>query len=195
MFIYFDNGSRVDRLDSVHKSPAVYGGLVSVDGQSGKEPETPEAQAAEQAYHQAEDPSPRGEPAVQASRIMTAPVVTLPEDALLEQAWDLIIKRRFRHVPVVSEEGRVKGIISDRDLLAVRSRGADATPRAVRDVMKTKVNTATPDTEIREIARVLFEERIGAMPVVDAGDNLLGIITRSDILRALIRRAPKELWI
>ena len=57
------------------------------------------------------------------------------------------------------------------------------------------VITATPDTRIREIARLLIERRIGAMPIMDKYDNLVGIITRSDVLRAVVNHAPLELWV
>jgi acetoin utilization protein AcuB len=57
------------------------------------------------------------------------------------------------------------------------------------------VLTAHPDTSIRDIARVFFEERIGAVPIVDRGETLVGIVTRSDILRTILNSAPLELWV
>ena len=50
-----------------------------------------------------------------------------------------------------------------------------------------------PETEIRLIADVLIKERIGAMPIVDEKEKLVGIVTRSDILRTVVK-APLELW-
>jgi len=58
-----------------------------------------------------------------------------------------------------------------------------------------KVLTATPETQIREIARVLIEQRKGVMPIVDANAHMVGIITRSDILRTIVNQAPLELWV
>jgi len=58
--------------------------------------------------------------------------------------------------------------------------------KAVMDICKTQVLTATPDAEMREIAKVLIEKHIGSMPVIDEEGFLLGIITRSDILRTII---------
>lgn len=142
--------------------------------------------------------------AIYASQIMTASVVSLTPETSLSDAWRLICNRRFRHIPILSHEKRLIGIISDRDLLRVAIGFYNITPHStdavqgqmtIQSLIKRKVLTASPDTEIREIARVMFEERIGSMPIVDGQGILAGIITRSDILRTLINHAPLELWL
>ena len=70
----------------------------------------------------------------------------------------------------------------------------DESQSTVASIMKTNVLTARPATEIRSVANVMFKQRIGAMPIVDEGGKLVGILTRSDILKAVINRAPLELW-
>lgn len=67
--------------------------------------------------------------------------------------------------------------------------------RRVADFMTKRILVGTPSTEIRLIARAMFEERIGSMPIIDEKNKLVGIITRSDILRTLVSHAPMELWI
>ncbi len=153
-----------------------------------------DAQAADRAKKNADHPAELP-PALLANQIMTSPVVTLSPEASLYEAWTLISERRFRHVPVVSQENKLIGIISDRDLLlrvaGIASSDAAARTRpgtTLRDIMQTRVLTASPNTKIRQIAQVLFENRIGAMPVVDENKTLVGMITRSDILRALIHQ-------
>ncbi len=143
-------------------------------------------------------------PAIFASQIMASPVVTLPPEATMAEAWELIRTQGFRHVPVVSRNKELVGIISDRDLLreagticsAVSSQdNADQEQMTIQGLIRRRVLTASPDTGIREIARILFEERIGSMPIVDDKGILVGIITRSDILRTIINNAPLDLWI
>ncbi len=110
----------------------------------------------------------------------------------------MVRERRFRHIPVVASGGGICGIVSDRDLFALAimdDAEEKLEPSVVADIMTQKVLTATPDTNIREIARVLIEERIGCMPIVDEDKQVIGMITRSDILRALIKHAPLDLWI
>jgi len=143
-------------------------------------------------------------PAILASQIMVSPVVTLPPEATIAEAWELIRTKRFRHIPVVSRNKELVGIISDRDLLlesgnicsTVSQQGETGQEQmTIQGMIKRKVLTASPDTGIREIARILFEERIGSMPIVDDNGFLVGMITRSDILRTLVNNAPLDLWI
>ncbi len=60
--------------------------------------------------------------------------------------------------------------------------------------MTTKVVTATPTTEITEIARVLLVEHVSSLPIIDGANRPIGILTVSDILRAIMRHASLELW-
>jgi len=142
--------------------------------------------------------------ALHAHQIMTSPVVTLNLDTSITQAWSLFRERRFRHVPVVMENRKIYGIVSDRDLLRYAAVSGKIPPfsdnsieakTSIESLIKTRVITSAVDTEIREIARMLFEQRIGAMPVVTETGLLEGIITRSDILRTLVNHAPLELWV
>lgn len=134
------------------------------------------------------------EAALLARQIMSRPLISLEESALFGTAWDLILERRFRHLPIRTEAGRITGILSDRDMLRW-SAGSNDPAIPVREIMATPVLIAHPDTEIRDVARVLFEEHIGAIPIVDSESKPVGILTRSDILRAVIQRAPLHLWI
>ena len=142
--------------------------------------------------------------ALHAHQIMTAPVVTLLPNTSIANAWTLFRERRFRHVPVVTEQGKIFGVISDRDLLRYAATTGKVPPysefapeasTSIEALTKTRVITSSQETEIRQIARMLFEQRIGAMPVVSDKGIIEGIITRSDILRTLVNHAPLELWV
>jgi len=126
--------------------------------------------------------------------IMTAPVVTLLASTSIREARDVMTRRRYRHIPIVSDAHALVGILSDRDVLRWLAGGGAEQDSSVSALMKSEVLVATPDTEIRELARVMFFERVGCLPITDEGGQLVGIITRSDILRALLGRAPLELW-
>lgn len=155
-------------------------------------------------YEHVERGLPERHRVLRAEEVMSAPVVTVAPDTSSDDARALICKYRFRHVPVCSEAGDLVGMISDRDLLREAARVLQAAPGgedealgsvAVRDFMQTDVLSASPDRGIREIAHALYEERTGAIPIVDADGALVGIVTRSDILRAVVKHAPLELWI
>ncbi len=142
-------------------------------------------------------PPRQRERATRASMIMTAPVFSLTADTPISLAARSMEEHRIHHVPVLSASaevgGKLVGIVSDRDLL--RSTGLFPLTAPVARVMTREVLTAAPETSIRDVARVLFEEGISAMPIVETGGELVGILTRSDILRAVIAQAPLHLWI
>jgi acetoin utilization protein AcuB len=124
---------------------------------------------------------------------MTRGVVTIHSDALVSGAVELMRSRRLRHLPVVDREGRLVGIVTDRNLRqvvfdpAVQARLADATDAlrglTVREVMTWGALTVTPETSIRDAARLMHERRVGALPVIDA-DRVVGILTERDVLAA-----------
>lgn len=103
-------------------------------------------------------------------------------------------KRSIRHLPVVDFARRLVGIVTDRDLrqvvfdAAIRdrlgraARGLDDVP--VREVMTWGVVSVTPQTDLRDVARLMHERKIGALPVVDDG-KVVGIVTDTDVLGAL----------
>ncbi len=130
--------------------------------------------------------------------IMTSPVSFVNPINTIEEINEIITEHRFRHLPVVSDAGLLIGLISDRDILRFNAKAylskinpADA---QVSSIMTTNILTATPDTLIRDIAKIMFDERIGSLPIIGDHSSLVGIITRSDILRALLNHGPIHLW-
>ena len=91
-------------------------------------------------------------------------------------------------------------MVSDQDLIrhapdlviaGIQSAGAR---RRLAEIMSTRVFSATPTTDIREIARVMMDERVGALPVLDPDRHPVGIISTRDLLRAIANHGPVELW-
>jgi acetoin utilization protein AcuB len=121
---------------------------------------------------------------------MTREIVTLSPDETAGTALALCRERRIRHLPVL-KEGRLVGIVSDRDLrsatpaLGDPARSAALQEILVEDVMARDVLTALPDDPIEHAANVMREERIGCLPVVEGGE-LVGILTSSDVMAALV---------
>lgn len=123
-----------------------------------------------------------------AAEPMTRRVFVIPPDLPLSQAWDLMCRERFRHLPVVSG-GVLVGMISDRDIL-VRASLEDGEVQ-VPDVPAGKAATAwpqvcRPDTDVRDIVRLMTEHKIDAVPVVDDDNQLVGLVTSTDLLLLLI---------
>jgi CBS domain-containing protein len=127
--------------------------------------------------------------------VMSRPVVTVEREESLEEAWKRMADEEIRHLPV-TDDGRMTGIISDRDILYRTSwlQNEEKENLAVSDLMIREVIATTAVTDIRRVALVMFDNRIRCMPVVSQGERLEGIITRSDILHALVRHREMNFW-
>jgi len=121
---------------------------------------------------------------------MTREIVALPPQSTAGEALALCRERRIRHLPVL-EGDRLVGIVSDRDLRsATPALGDPARAEAlgrilVHEVMARKVATAHPDDPIEEAANAMRERKIGCLPVIE-DDALVGIVTSSDVMEALV---------
>jgi acetoin utilization protein AcuB len=154
-------------------------------------------------YEQVESFTQSTRAKILAREIMSSPVVTLPVTASLSQAWEIVHAKRFRHIPVLGPDDSVIGILSDRDLFrgtmeAVLSGTTWSNKQVeipIRNLVSYPVLVAAPDAEMRAIARVLLEERIGALPIVSEAEGLVGMVTRSDILRVMVAHPDFDQWV
>jgi acetoin utilization protein AcuB len=155
---------------------------------------------AQQAYQQQTHQAPTPNPSLLAQDIMTSPVTSLPSDSTLSEAWTMMQHKGIHHLPVTSVHGTLVGMVSNHELLpyaheleSVDQPGPSA-KHTLTSVMNNRVLSATPTTEIREIAHVMLDEQVNAIPILDSSRHLIGILTTSDILRAIVHRSPLELW-
>ncbi len=121
---------------------------------------------------------------------MTRDVVTLGPEASAKEAWALCREHSIRHIPVV-EDGRLVGLVSDRDLRDVSPGRGDREAATLQwvgvgDMMVRDLSTIGPLDTLENAAREIHDRKIGCLPVVD-DDGLAGIITSSDMLRTLIQ--------
>ncbi|MEW6244702.1 MAG: CBS domain-containing protein [Bacillota bacterium] len=121
-------------------------------------------------------------PARTAADLMSTPVKTVRPDTSVEEANRIMLRLGHSGLPVVDEEGRLVGIISRRDVDKVLTHELGHAP--VRAYMSVNVLSVSPDTPVEELRRIMVTHDKGRLPVVDGG-VLLGIVTRSDLLRVL----------
>ncbi|VAW90985.1 hypothetical protein MNBD_GAMMA22-3019 [hydrothermal vent metagenome] len=152
-------------------------------------------------YHQIADLKQSNDVLI-ASQIMTTPVITLKSQDTIKTAVSFFKDHQLRHIPVVDDSNTVQGIISDRDLLHYLSGMTKDYHKKntiinyknnLTNIMTTNVLTASKDTDVRYIARLIVEQRVGAMPIVVDG-IIMGIISRSDLLSAIMQHFKLELW-
>lgn len=121
---------------------------------------------------------------------------TLGRNDQLTLADDVMSAARIRHLPVLDEDGRLCGILSQRDmfrgaLAAALGYGTAAQRKmlsmlVVKEVMTTDVVTIHPDASLAEAAKLMLERKVGCLPVIEAG-RLVGIVTESDFVALAAR--------
>lgn len=109
--------------------------------------------------------------------IMTSPVICTGSDASVADIATLLAKHQISAVPVTDEDGAVIGLISEYDLLARRGKTA-------REIMSPGIVSVTEDADVDDVRFLLIRRKIRRVPVV-AGQKLVGIVSRSDIVRQM----------
>ncbi|EIE99008.1 CBS domain-containing protein [Saccharomonospora glauca] len=126
---------------------------------------------------------------MQASDIMSRPVVTTTADSLLVDAVVKLTEGGFASLPVVDAEQHVVGLMTEGDALraAERAKGDPgvSSPR-VGEVMTSPVEVVSPNTDVADVARLMLTDRRRSLPVAEDG-VLVGIVSRRDVLRPLVR--------
>ncbi len=115
---------------------------------------------------------------------MSAPPITISDDTDFKKALGLMQKHQIRRLPVVDAGGLLTGIVAERDLLVAADRYLSS-PVDVARIMTRQVVTVGDTTPIVDAAMLMIERKIGGLPVVDSSRKLLGIITETDLLKAL----------
>lgn len=126
---------------------------------------------------------------------MTANPITVTEDTSIDAALHLMREKRVRRLPVTDKHGHLVGIVSEKDLLYASPSPATSlsvyeipyllSKIKVHDVMTRNPITVTGDTPLEEAARILADNKIGGLPVVQDG-KLVGIITETDIFKIFL---------
>lgn len=125
--------------------------------------------------------------------LMTSPVLTLGPRDSLATAWRLMRRARIRHLPVVAPDGKLLGLLTQRDLLGASTSTVTVPDEAERvgmlalvraeDVMESHVQVTRADAPAAEAGACMLRGKIGCLPVVDAEGRLAGIVTAEDFLR------------
>ena len=150
---------------------------------------------------------------MKARDVMVSPVITVGKNSTVRDVAKLLLANRISAVPVVDSGGKVVGIVSEADLLhraeagterpsswwlslisgesALAAEYVQSHATKVKDVMTTDVQTAQPDTPLVEIADMFEEKHIKRVPIVNAAGDLVGIVSRANIIQAVASARPK----
>jgi len=125
---------------------------------------------------------------------MTSPAMTVTPDISFQDALKLMRDHKFRRIPVVDHEGKLMGIVSERDLLHASPSPATSLSvwevnyllwkLKVADIMTHHVITIDQDAPIEDAANLMVTRKIGGLPLVDHAGKGTGVITETDIFKA-----------
>jgi CBS domain-containing protein len=128
-------------------------------------------------------------PVMTAGQLMSTPVKSAEANWTLERARDFMAEHEISHLPILADE-RVIGLVSDRDILRYPAQGK----LTVEAVMSSRLLTATPDSNLWSVAKIMLAEHIHCVVLVDLEGCLQGILTRLDLLGCMTHHAPIEVW-
>lgn len=134
------------------------------------------------------------------ARIMTETVVVIEVDRPVSEALDCFLQYPIHHLPVV-RDNRLVGMLSSADLIKLeyfaprgtgdRASFLDARFR-IEQIMRTPVTSRPASTSVVEVANLIIESGVHALPVVDDHDVVIGIVTTTDIIRSLLHGPPRR---
>ena len=150
---------------------------------------------------------------MKARDVMVSPVVTVSESSTVRDVANILIAKHISAVPVVDRAGKLVGIVSEADLIhrhevgterpaswwlslisgesALAAEYVQSHTTKVEDVMTRDVQTAHPDRPLHEIADLLEEKHIKRVPIVNDGGDLVGIVSRANIVQAVASARPR----
>ncbi len=128
---------------------------------------------------------------VHAYQLMTHPVKTIYSSATVADAYQEFAQHKVNQFPVVSPQLELIGMINRTEIIDANYQTPDKT---LAEIIDNEIITADPVSDIRRVATVLHEYQLGALPIVNEQDHLVGIISKTDILKALMNEPPISLW-
>jgi acetoin utilization protein AcuB len=126
--------------------------------------------------------------------LMTPDPMTVPPDTAVDGVQRTMDDRRFRHMLICDDAGRLLGLVSKRDLLAAAPSDAlridSDDDRPISELMQRNVDTVGPECCAAEAARHMLRSKRSCLPVLDDGGAVVGILTEADFLRLVTRDVP-----
>jgi CBS-domain-containing membrane protein len=126
-----------------------------------------------------------------AKEIMTRDLVSATEDMTIEEALKALINHRITGLPVINKKGKMMGVISEFDILQQLAGSKKKSSKVFQEriIFSKKVDAISDDTPLSVIVKEFIDTKYRRLPVIDEKGNLVGIITRRDLMKVYYYRA------
>lgn len=182
------------RSFKTHQKDQDFGNELDELSQDSKEKENQKQRMklAQQSYQKSEQNTQSLRHVWLAKEVMTKPVHTLEENQSAYEAFETMKKFNFHHIPV-TRDGALVGMVSDRDLLPYNE--SQLRTMKLQQVGPRDIIAARDTSDLRSISAIMLSENISALPILDKNSKLIGIITKSDIIRLVMKHGPLEIHV
>lgn len=120
-----------------------------------------------------------------AGEIMNKRILPLHENLSIDEAWKLVKDHQFEHFPIVSSEGKLVGLLSEREIL--RKIQAKEGKKSLKEIVSKETLCADKSANLNEVIQVFFDKNLEAVPVVDEEQKVLGILSKNELLQTMIK--------
>lgn len=138
------------------------------------------------------------EPVYKIKDIMTKDVIYAPNSSTIEDIYYLIKDKEISQIPITAFGKKIVGIINKKIMLTLVMNHLDdietILKRRIEDLYLPEILTADPEADVRHVVKVMIDLKLDAIPIVDENDTLLGIVSKTDILKAVANLPKLQLW-
>ena len=130
--------------------------------------------------------------------IMTADCMYVTDQSTLQDAYDILKEHDFSQMPILTSEKKILGMINKKVILNLLiddiENSRSILSKKLEDLYLNEVITTEPITDIRRVSKVMLDFKLDAIPVVNKNDVLVGIVSKTDIIKAVSYIPKLKLW-
>ena len=130
--------------------------------------------------------------------IMTKDCIYIDSKSTIQDAYDILKEHKIGQIPIVSFGKKIMGIIDKKMILNLLmddlENSKNILEKKLEDLYLEQLITADPQTDIRKVAKVMIDFKLHAVPIVEENDILIGIVSKTDIIKAVSNIPQFQLW-
>lgn len=138
------------------------------------------------------------EPVYQVKDIMSKELIYIDTKYTIQEAYDLLNEHEINQIPIISFGKKIMGLINKKTILTLLMEDLENSQeilnRKLEDIFLPEIITTDPISDIRRVAKVMIDFKLDAIPVVNEEDIVLGIVSKTDILKAVSHLPKFQLW-